>query len=227
MKKHISFPRFALLSVALILGLSAAGAAQEALNPQSSDIMPVKSAEDAHVTLDEASPTHPAIKLTPDKSELVRLERKAASVLLGNPAHLSILPEGPNTLVLVPKAPGATYFSVLDEENKVIMQRHVIVAGPQEKYVRIRKSCASARDCQPTQVYYCPDMCHEILLNGAQDGKNAGAASDAPAGGGGSSAGTGEDTTDTAKPAPPTAAPAGPPEANVESSDDGEETTEE
>jgi hypothetical protein len=223
MKKHISFPRFAFLSAALVLGLSAAGVAQDALNPQSSDIMPVKSAEDAHVTLDEANPTHPAIKLTPDKSELVRLERKAASVLLGNPAHLSILPEGPNTLVLVPKAPGATYFTVLDEDNKVIMQRHVIVAGPQEKYVRIRKSCASARDCQPTQVYYCPDMCHEILLNGAQDGKSANAGADAPKGGGSSSAD--EEDANSGKPAPETAAPA-PVEPAVEN-DDGEETTEE
>jgi hypothetical protein len=84
------------------------------------------------------------------------------------PAHLNILPEGPNTLVLIPRAPGATYFTVLDGENKVIMQRHVIVASPKEKYVRIRKSCATSKGCQPTQVYYCPDMCHEIILNDKQ-----------------------------------------------------------
>ncbi|MBK7361953.1 MAG: hypothetical protein IPJ01_06550 [Micavibrio sp.] len=48
------------------------------------------------------------------------------------------------------------------------MQRHVIVASPKEKYVRIRKSCASSKGCQPTQVYYCPDMCHEIILNDKQ-----------------------------------------------------------
>ena len=226
MKKHNFYKYFTSFSFALLLGISTAVVAQETPPPQSPDILPVKSAEDASVKLDEANPTHPAIKLTPDKSELVRLERKAASVLLGNPAHLSILPEGPNTLVLVPKAPCATYFTVLDEENKVIMQRHVIVAGPQEKYVRIRKSCASSRDCQPTQVYYCPDMCHEILLNGAQDGKDAGAASGAPPATGGSYNENVEDEVDAGKTAPQTAAPpAAEAPATIDDNGNGEDET--
>jgi hypothetical protein len=160
---------------ALIPGLPGTVAAQNpsSQSAQSSDLLPVKSAEEANVTLDEANPTHPAIKMSPDKSELIRLDRKAASVLLGNPAHLSILPEGSNTLVLVPKAPGATYFTVLDEDDKVIMQRHVIVAAPSEKYVRIRKSCVTGKDCQATQVYYCPDMCHEIIMNGTEANKSS------------------------------------------------------
>lgn len=228
MKKHTPFKFFAVLSVTLILSLSTVVAAQDTPPPQSPDLLPVKSAEEAHIALDETNPTHPAIKLTPDKSELIRLERKAASVILGNPAHLSILPEGPSTLVLVPKAPGATYFMVLDEENKIIMQRHVIVAGPQEKYVRIRKSCASSRDCQPTQVYYCPDMCHEILLNGTQDGKNTGAVSGAPAATGNSFDETGKDEIDSGKTAPQTAvSPSSEqPAATNESGGDEETTTE-
>ncbi len=129
------------------------------------DFLPVKTAEEAGITIAEDNPTHPAIKLTPDRSELVRLETNASAVIVGNPAHVSIMPEGANLLVLVPKAPGATYFTVLDENSKVIMQRHVIVAAPKEKYVRIRKACGGADDCQNTQVYYCPDMCHEIILN--------------------------------------------------------------
>ncbi len=166
--KKAGFPTLSVLLSALVLSLPAvpAYAQDEGVPLAQSDILPVKTASETDVAIDESNPTHPPVRLTPDKTELVRLESKAGSVLVGNPAHLSILPEGPDRLVLIPRAPGATYFTVLDGTGKIIMQRHVIVASPKEKYVRIRKSCsASDRNCQPTQVYYCPDMCHEIMVN--------------------------------------------------------------
>ena len=54
----------------------------------------------------------------------------------------------------------------MDATGNVVMQRHVIVASPKEKYVRVRRSCATAenKNCQTTQVFYCPDMCHEIVM---------------------------------------------------------------
>lgn len=108
--------------------------------------------------------TAPPIHLTPDKSEILRLKTEAGSIVVGNPAHLSILADTTKTLVLVPKAPGATHFSVLDKKGRLIMQRHVIIAGPQEHYIRIKKTCTEDADgCQATSVYYCPDVCHEIL----------------------------------------------------------------
>ncbi len=118
--------------------------------------------------------THPPIRLTPDKSELVKLDQDAVSIIVGNPAHLSILADTAKTLVLVPKAPGATYFTILDIDGNVIMQRHAIVASPKKQYVRVRKSCAKSGDdnCQATQVFYCPDMCHEIAQNDSEAGKS-------------------------------------------------------
>jgi hypothetical protein len=170
--KKTSLLTLPVLLSALVLSFPAASARAQDTPSQAplaqTDILPVKAASEVNIAIDETNPTHPPVKLTPDKSELIRLDRKASTVLVGAPAHLNILPEGPNTLVLIPRAPGATYFTVLDGENKVIMQRHVIVASPKEKYVRIRKSCATSKGCQPTQVYYCPDMCHEIILNDKQ-----------------------------------------------------------
>jgi hypothetical protein len=53
--------------------------------------------------------------------------------------------------------------TILDKQGNVLMQRHVIIASPQKKYVRIRKPCiGDAEGCEPTQVYYCPDMCHKV-----------------------------------------------------------------
>ena len=109
--------------------------------------------------------THPSITLTPDKSELIRLDQDASSVIVGNPDHLGVLMDNRRLLILIPRQPGATYLTVLDSKGQVIMQRHVLVAVPGADYVRIRRSCsgqAAAQGCQPTSVYYCPGMCHEV-----------------------------------------------------------------
>ncbi len=109
------------------------------------------------------SDTHPILKITPDKSELVRLDSDAASIVVGNPDHLGVLMDNRRLLILVPRQPGATYMTVLNSEGAVIMQRHVIIASPQADYIRIRRSCAGqGRDCQETSVYYCPGMCHQV-----------------------------------------------------------------
>lgn len=126
----------------------------------------------------------PILRLTPDKSELVRLDGDAVSVVVGNPQHASVLVESPRLLVVVPKAPGATHFTVLNKDGGVIMQQNVIVSGPAKDYVRVRRgSCgekSKAGECAKTDVYYCPDMCHGISP-GATDGKapnNAGSGDD-------------------------------------------------
>jgi len=127
------------------------------------DIMPTKSMKTSAPKYNETLDTHPPLKISPDKSELVRLDKDAGSIIIGSPSHLSVLADSARTLVLVPQIPGATYVTILDKQGNVLMQRHVIVASPKKKYVRIRKSCnGDADNCQPTQVYYCPDMCHKV-----------------------------------------------------------------
>lgn len=119
----------------------------------------------------------PALRMTPDKSQLITLKREATSVMVGNPNHIEIVAESSNTLVIIPKEPGASHFTVLDQNGDVIMQRHVIVAAPQKSYLRIRRTCARGDEgCQTTSMYYCPGMCHEIAMTTqgqtATDGAN-------------------------------------------------------
>lgn len=110
--------------------------------------------------------THPILNITQDKSEMVKLDHPAASVVVGNPAHISVMLDTPDTLVVVPRAAGASYFTVIGKDGSILMQRHVIVGAAKEKYVRIRRSCgANDQGCQPTSVYFCPDMCHEVREN--------------------------------------------------------------
>lgn len=138
--------------------------------------IPVRTAKDQ--SFNDEIITHAPLRLTPDRSEIVRLDSKIGSVIVGNPAHLNILPESASTLIVVPRAPGASFFTILDENGEVIMQRHVIVAAAKEKYVRIRRSCAGG-ECQPTSVYYCPDMCHEIQVSGETSEGSGNALADA------------------------------------------------
>ncbi len=127
------------------------------------DIVPAKTVDIVETDLN--AHTHPPIRLTPDKSELIRLDKDAATIVVGNPAHLSVLAESPKTLVLVPRSPGATYFTVLNAKGEVVMQRHAIVASPKKEYVRIRRTCSgSDAGCAETSVFYCPDMCHQIAV---------------------------------------------------------------
>lgn len=140
------------------------------------DIISAKSPEAEAV--DEGAHTHPPIRLTPDKSEIVTLSREAASIIVGNPNHLGVMADSSRRLVLVPRAPGASFFTVLDKEGGVIMQRHAIIASPKKKYVRVRRACAASTDenCQETRVFYCPDMCHEIVMNNGGDAASGSAA---------------------------------------------------
>ena len=114
----------------------------------------------------DSEDTHAALRLTPDKSALVRLEEDASSVIVGNPEHLGVLMDDSRLLILVPRQPGATYLTVLNKAGKMIMQRHVIVTVANKDYLRIRRSCnAGAGDnCAATSVYYCDGMCHEVSI---------------------------------------------------------------
>lgn len=178
---------YALISfcLALLLHSTVPAMAQEAVV----DIIRADETPRLEKEYNAVSETHPPIRLTPDQSQIVRLDSPAGSVIIGNSAHLNILADSQNTLVLVPRAPGASHFTVLDRHSAIIMQRHVIVAGPQKEYIRIRQSCATADEgCQPVRMYYCPDMCHEIAINPEGEAPATPSAEDVEAAGGSASA---------------------------------------
>lgn len=106
--------------------------------------------------------THPPIRLTPDRPQIVNLDSDASSVIVGNPQHLNAVMDTTRSLVLIPRDPGATHLMVMGQNGKPIMERYVIVGAPTQKYIRIRRDCTgAANNCEPESVYYCPDMCHE------------------------------------------------------------------
>ncbi|HTK84447.1 MAG TPA: pilus assembly protein N-terminal domain-containing protein [Patescibacteria group bacterium] len=117
--------------------------------------------------------THPPIRLTPDKPQIVNLDTDASSVIVGNPAHLNAIMDTTRSLVLVPRDPGATHLTVMGQNGKPIMERYVIVGAPAQKYIRIRRDCTGVpgSSCEPESVYYCPDMCHETGILASKMGQ--------------------------------------------------------
>lgn len=156
-------PLFMLAATALLMTcISSPAKAQESMQ---NDMMPPQAENVEQIAVMPGDATHPAVRLTPDKSEMIDLGEKARSVIVGNEAHVRVIMDSPQRLIIIPRAPGATFFSVIGEDGKVIMQRHAIVAAPKDKYVRVRRSCVNASgSCEETSVYYCPGMCHDVQI---------------------------------------------------------------
>src|SRR6187402_975472 len=58
-----------------------------------------------------------SIRITPDTTKIIRLEQDAASVIVANPEHASIVLDSPRLLVVMPRMPGTTLFTVLNAKG--------------------------------------------------------------------------------------------------------------
>ena len=190
----------ALAAAFIVLSAAPVRAEDEGLFP------PQVAANAPEYELSAGEDTHPMIRLTPEKSEIINLDTDVKSLIVGNPLHLNVIMDTTKRLVLVPRSPGATSFTAIDENGKIIMQRHVIVNGPDEKYIRIRRSCnaantigANARNCENMSMYYCPEkLCHQVnMVTSSTFVPTSGNGTISSSGGGGSSGGLGRANTDS------------------------------
>jgi len=166
---------FAALCAALVLGFSLPCPRAQAQEGDSARMPSGRDAMDADAGGFPGEETHPPLRLTPDRSEILTMDENVGRVVIGNETHLNILMDTTKRLVIVPRIPGATYFTILGENGKILMQRYAIIAAPEEKYVRIRQPCQGEDRCMPIRMFYCPDMCHEIGIAG--EGNNSFSAS--------------------------------------------------
>ena len=112
-----------------------------------------------------------ALRLTSNRNQIIRLNQDAASVIVNNPVHAAVMLDSPRLLIVMPRAPGATSFSVLDSAGNIILQKEIIVTNVQPKYVRVRRMCAGGdSSCVPTAYFYCPDGCYEVTAVGDTGG---------------------------------------------------------
>jgi hypothetical protein len=169
--KIINYAALCVLLTVFTLQLSVKAQAQD----QPQDLVPAAgSTVMVDTTLAYSDATHPPLRLTPDKSQIINLEKPVYRVVIGNETHINVLMDTSKRMIVVPRVPGATHFTLLDNTGAVMMQRHVIVASPKEKYIRIREACITD-NCSPFRVFYCPGMCHEIATVDASGAPVSGA----------------------------------------------------
>ena len=119
----------------------------------------------------DADGYYPLYRLTPDKIKIISLPEPASSIIVGNEQHLNIFFDTSDRAALVPRQPGASHFQIFNAEGKMIVGGHAIIASPDSDYVRVRRSCAGAgENCEEMSVYFCPGMCHDVLLSPEEGG---------------------------------------------------------
>ena len=111
------------------------------------------------------------LELTMDQTQLIPLDKSAASVIVANPEHISVTLDNPRLLILTPHAAGATSLIVLDAAGKTILEQEVIVTNVQKKYVRIKRMCTgNDASCAAQSYDYCPDGCYAVTEIPANSG---------------------------------------------------------
>jgi hypothetical protein len=127
-----------------------------------------------------------------DQSQLLRLPRPVAEIIIGNPSIADVTVQANTLLVVTGKTFGVTNLIVLDADRKIIQEQRIIVERDENRVVNLHK--AGLR-----QSYSCTPNCSPTLTIGddkeyfdmvekhgkAKTGFSGGESSQSPQGGGG------------------------------------------
>jgi hypothetical protein len=94
-----------------------------------------------------------------DQSQLLRLERPPAEIIIGNPTIADVSIQGGNLLVVTGKSFGITNIIALDAERNIIEDRRVLVQRDERKVVNLHKG--SRRE-----TYNCSPQCNPSITIG-------------------------------------------------------------
>ncbi|MEX1060920.1 MAG: pilus assembly protein N-terminal domain-containing protein [Methyloceanibacter sp.] len=85
-----------------------------------------------------------------DQATLVRLDRPAQEIVVGNPSIADVSVQSGKVLVVTGKSYGETNLIVMDADGKVIANRKLIVQDPRTGFVTLYKGSARfTLDCAP------------------------------------------------------------------------------
>jgi hypothetical protein len=94
-----------------------------------------------------------------DQSQLLRLPRPVASVIIGNPSIADVAIQGGNLLVVTGKTFGVTNIIALDSERNIIQDQRIIVQRDEVRTVNLNKGAVR-------QSYSCTPVCSPTLTIG-------------------------------------------------------------
>jgi Flp pilus assembly secretin CpaC len=126
-----------------------------------------------------------------DQSQLLRLPRPAADIIIGNPNVADVAIQGGNLLVVTGKSFGITNIIILDADRNIIQDQRIMVERDVNKIVHLhrginRQSWNCSPQCNPTVTLGDdPTFFSQTMGNASAKIKNNEGAAD---GGGGGSA---------------------------------------
>lgn len=94
-----------------------------------------------------------------DQSQLLRLDKPAAEIIIGNPAIADVSIQNGNLLVITGKSFGITNIITLDAERKVIQDQRIMVRRDERSVVNVYKSASR-------MTYNCQPQCNPSLMIG-------------------------------------------------------------
>jgi hypothetical protein len=127
-----------------------------------------------------------------DQSQLLRLPRPAADIIIGNPNIADVAIQGGNLLVVTGKSFGITNIIILDADRNVIQDQRIMVERDVNKIVHLQKgstrqSWNCSPQCNPTvTVGDDPSYFNQSMGNATSKIKNVEGAADGGGGGGNS-----------------------------------------
>jgi hypothetical protein len=98
-----------------------------------------------------------------DQSQLLRLPRPAAEIIIGNPTIADVSVQGGNLLVVTGKTFGITNIIALDVERNVIQDQRVLVQRDERKVVNLHKG-------SKRESYNCSPQCNPSMTVGDDTG---------------------------------------------------------
>jgi Flp pilus assembly secretin CpaC len=127
-----------------------------------------------------------------DQSQLLRLPRPAADIIIGNPTIADVSIQGGNLLVVTGKSFGITNIIILDADRNIIQDQRIMVERDVNKIVHVqrgvnRQSWNCSPQCNPTvtvgdeTAFFSSSMTNAgqkmKSVEGGADGGGGGAAS--------------------------------------------------
>ena len=97
-----------------------------------------------------------------DQSQLLRLPRPVAEIIVGNPSIIDVTAQATNLLVVTGKSFGITNVIALDADRNIIQDQRVMVVRDESKTVTLLKG-------EKRQSYNCSPQCNPALVIGDDD----------------------------------------------------------
>ena len=97
-----------------------------------------------------------------DQSQLLRLPRPVAEIIVGNPSIIDVTAQATNLLVVTGKSFGITNVIALDADRNIIQDQRVMVVRDETKTVTLLKG-------EKRQSYNCSPQCNPALVIGDDD----------------------------------------------------------